>query len=80
MPSKEFLIASRDAYQQRAQVAEKQHRIAHAHADVLMKFIKKNCTILEVSEKTAMESKNVSFLQIDDVYYLVEPEIKERLN
>ena len=77
MASKEFLISSRDAYMQRAQEAEKQHRTAHAHAEVLMKFIKKNCTILEVTKEFA--EKSGSFLRIDDIYYLVEPEIKERL-
>ena len=76
MASKEFLIESRNAYMRRAQHAEKQHRIAHSNAEILMKFIKLNCAILEVPESW---SQNVNVLQIDDKFYMIEPERKETL-
>lgn len=74
MASKLFLIERCNAYMKRMQHAEKQHRIAHAHAEVLMNFIKRNCAILEVTKSW---ENNANVLKIDDKYYMIEPEIKE---
>ncbi len=76
MPSKEYLIASRDAYMRRAQVAEKRQRLAHENAKVLIKFISDNCSSLEV---TSSWSQNVNVLQIDDRYYMIEPQARDML-
>ena len=78
MPSKEFILASKDAYRVRAINAERQHQIAHRNCDILMKFIKHNCKLLEVPKKRAEQEKD--YIRIDDAYYLAPPNISETLN
>jgi len=72
------LIQSRDDWRKRCLEAEGRQRMLYTSQARMMNFIKRNCKILEVPKEVAI--KNTNYMQIDDVFYLIEPEISETIN
>jgi hypothetical protein len=78
MPSKDFIIKSRDEWRDKCLHAEGEWRTLHRSAQAMANFITKNCAIYEVSEERAIQETN--FMVIDEKYYLCDPEEVKMLN